>query len=132
MKNEYLNNLEKVEFTFGKDACSPKSMTCSKCNRKMDRGELDIELESGLYARLNGFCCPKCRERMLDLKEAKKLDRLMVLNRMFTNGFKLERSLSFDGDNYTLRIPKEFTHLLHDKKIDIVPLSNKEFYGRVR
>ena len=132
VKNKELEKLEPVSFSFSREAFSPKSVSCGKCGGKPKRKEIEVELEGGLYARLEGFECQKCGNRLLGLKEAEKLDRLMVLSKLSSKSFCMERSLSFDGDNYTLRIPKEFTYLVHDKKIDIVPLSKKEFYGKVR
>ena len=43
------------------------------------------------------------------------------------NNFKMTRKLSYDGDNYTFRIPKEFTHDVTKKKIEIIPLGSREF-----
>jgi hypothetical protein len=131
-KNKEIEKLEPASFSFGRQAFSPKSVSCGRCGGKLKSKEIEVELEKGLYARLEGFECLKCGNRLLGLAQAEKLDRLMVLSKFSRQGFCMERSLSFDGDNYTLRIPKEFTYLVHDRKIDIVPLSKKEFYGRIR
>lgn len=46
--------------------------------------------------------------------------------------FKLERSLSFDGDNFIFRIPKEFTHDVRKRKVEIMPLGAKQFCVSIR
>ncbi len=43
----------------------------------------------------------------------------------------MERSLSFDGDNYTFRVPKEFTRKVKKKKIEIIPLGSDQFCGTI-
>ena len=87
--------------------------------------------ENIVRMKLEGFECPKCNKRYLGLEEARKLDKAMMFNRALNMDFKMERKLSFDGDNYTFRVPKEFTHDIHKRKIEITPLGAKGFCANV-
>ena len=133
MKEEHidLEKLEPVQFEIDKGAFQPKTAHCSQCRMKMKKTELETEVDKNIYLRLAGFECPKCRKRYLGLEEAQKMDKALILSRAFHKDFKMERSLSFDGDNYTFRIPKEFTKQVHKRKIEIVPLGAKEFCATV-
>ena len=68
----------------------------------------------------------------MNLEEAEKLDKALMINRMLKNEFKMERKLSFDGDNYLFRIPKEFTGKISKRKVEILPMSSKGFCAIVR
>lgn len=127
-----MEDLEEVKFEIGKKAFEPKVMHCSEDGRKMEPAKLEINLQMGISLKLNGFRCSKCGEQYLSLKEATKLDRAMIINRIMKQDFKMERKLSFDGDNYTFRVPKEFTKDIHKKKIEIIPLGAKQFCGQIR
>lgn len=122
-----INKLEEVKFEIEKKAFKPKILHCSNCNLKMRKTELEIQINESIYMKLEGFECPKCNKKYLGLEESKKLDKAMMFNRAFSENFRMERKLSFDGDNYTFRIPKEFTYDVHKRKIDITPLSTKKF-----
>ena len=130
-KYEDINKLEKVEFEIDKQAFKPQTLHCSKCKLKMKNAELDIALDSQIYIKLDGFECLRCNKKYFGLEEAKKLDKAFVFNRMLKGFFKMERNLSFDGDNYIFRIPKEFTHSVHKRKIDIIPLGANELCASV-
>lgn len=123
--------LEKVQVTLEKDSFQPSLLHCSICKIKMKKTELEIQVDLQLYLRLNGFECSKCHKKYLGLEEAKKMDKALIFNRALKRDFKMERSLSFDGDNYTFRIPKEFTQHVSKRKIEIVPLGAKEFCATV-
>ena len=125
-----LDKLEKADFEIDKKAFTPEVLTC--CNGKMKRAEIEVKLQNSVFIKIKGFECSKCRKRSLGLEEATKLDRALIVSRMMNRDFKMRRSLSFDGDNYTFRIPKEFTHDLHKKKIEIVPLGAREFCAMVK
>ncbi len=127
MKKAKFEELEDVEFKIDKSAFEPKSMTCSKCNLKMKRAEMGIGLENGVFVNVSGFECAKCKKRYLGLEEAKKLDKALIVSRVMGNSYKMERSLSFDGDNFTFRVPKEFTQDVQKRKVEIMPLGAKQF-----
>ena len=97
----------------------------------MKRAEIEINLDSGFNIKLSGFECSKCKKRELGLEEAKKLDKALIVSRIMKNDFRMERSLSFDGDNFTFRIPKEFTHDVHKKKVEIMPLGANQFCASI-
>ena len=126
---ENLENLEEVKFKVGKGAFSPEELSC--CNVKMKKTQLEVKFENDIYIKLAGFECSKCKKKSLGLDEARRLDRAMIVSSIMGRDFKMKRNLSFDGDNYTFRIPKEFTHDVHKRKIEIVPLGAKEFCATV-
>lgn len=127
-----IGKLEEVKFEIEKEAFKPKILHCSKCNLKMKKTELDIFINEHIYIKLEGFECPKCNKKYLGLEEAKELDKAMMFNRALNEDFKIERKLSFDGDNYTFRIPKEFTRDIHKRKIEIMPLGAKGFCANIK
>ena len=127
MKKTKLEELETVNFTIKKRAFEPETLRCSKCNQKMRKSDIEMSLEGGVGIKLSGFECPKCRKRYLGLNEARKLDKAVVISRFMKDDFKIERSLSYDGDNFTFRIPKEFTHDVSKRKVEIMPLGAKQF-----
>ncbi len=132
MKKLELEKLEKVNFKIDHDAFAPKELTCPACKIKMKRAEIEVSLDYNIFIRLHGFECNKCKKRMLGLEESRKLDKAMILSRLLKKDFKMERSLSFDGDNWTFRIPKEFTAKVTERKIEIVPLGAKEFCATIK
>ena len=76
-----LEKMEKVKFTIAREALKPKVLTCSKCNVKMRKAEIDISL-GDVFMKVSGFECPKCNKRYLGLEEAKKLDKAMIISRV--------------------------------------------------
>jgi len=101
MKQEI--DLEDVKVTFGKSAFAPKVMYCDKCDIRMKKVSVEMPVSKFIKIKLNIFRCPKCKEEMLGLDEAKKLDRALVLNRlMLKKAFRFKRRLSYDGDNLIL------------------------------
>ena len=128
---ENLDDLEDVKFKIDKTAFEPEALTCSKCKIKMKKTEIEVSLDGNIAVKALGFECPKCKKRYLGLGESKKLDKAMIISRMMRNEFKMERSLSFDGDNFTFRVPKEFTHNVHRKKVEITPLGAKQFCAKI-
>lgn len=130
MQKTKFEDLEDVKFKIEKGAFKPKTLTCSKCHIKMKKSEIDINLMGNVSIGISGFECPKCKKRYLGLEEATKLDKAMIMSRFIRSDkkeFQMERSISFDGDNWTMRIPKEFTHEVHKKKVGILPLGAKQF-----
>lgn len=126
-----LNALEMVDVKISSKAFKPEILHCSLCNKKMKKNLLEVEIDAELYLRLEGFECPQCHKKYLGLEEAKKLDKAFIFKRAIGRDFKMERNLSFDGDNYTFRIPKEFTQQIHKRKIEITPLGATEFCASV-
>lgn len=126
-KESNLEKLENVNITFGKQAFAPKVMYCDKCDIKMKKVDVDMTVSSYIKAKVTVFRCPKCKEEMLGLDEAKKLDRALVINRLLSQDetFSFKRRLSFDGDNYIFRLPSELTKGKHTE-ITIVPLESNE------
>ena len=110
-----------------KKAFKPESLICSKCKIKMKKTEIEVNLEGNISVKAFGFECSKCKKRYLGLEESKKLDKAMIISRMLRNEFKMERSLSFHGDNFTFRVPKEFTHDVKKRKVEGMPLGANQF-----
>ena len=122
-----LEKLEDVKVTFGKHAFAPRVMYCDKCDTKMEKVNVEMPVSEHIKVKLNVFRCPKCKEEMLGLDEAKKLDRALVVNRLLLqdNSFSFKRRLSFDGDNYIFRLPSELTKGKHTE-VTIIPLESNE------
>lgn len=131
MEKINFDGLEEATFAIDKDAGNPKEMTCSNCHQSMEHSGMEVALEGGVSIQLTGFECHQCRKKYLGLEEAKKLDRAFIVSRVLKNDFVMERSLSFDGHNWTFRVPKEFTHQVHKKKIEIIPLGSKQFCASI-
>ena len=88
---------------------------------------MEIQIDEYIYIKLKGFECKKCGKNYLGLEQSKKLDNAMMISRTVKKDFKITRKLSFDGDNYIFRIPKEFTQGVNKRKVEIIPLGSKEF-----
>ena len=123
--------LNKVKVKLESEAFQPSVLHCSTCKIRMKKTELELQVDQQLYLHLNGFECAKCHKKYLGLEEAKKMDKALIFSRAMNRDFKMERNLSFDGDNYTFRIPKEFTQHVNKRKIEIIPLGAKEFCAMV-
>ena len=126
-----LGKLEKADFKIEKDAYNPKAVICPSCGKSIDKSNIEIEVGNQIYMRISGFYCPVCKKNYLGIEETAKLDKALKISRSFSKGFAMERSLSFDGDNYTFRVPKEFTRKVKRKKIEIIPLGNDQFCGTI-
>ncbi|MBU0629196.1 MAG: hypothetical protein KKC75_08470 [Nanoarchaeota archaeon] len=132
MEKINFDELEDVKFEIDKKAFEPESLACSDCKIKMKKAEIEVNLEGSISLKVTGFECPKCKKRYLGLSESRKLDKAMIISRMMRNEFKMERSLSFDGDNFTFRIPKEFTHDVKKKKVEVMPLGANQFCASIQ
>ena len=130
MKNEInLEELEAVNVRFAKDAFKAKSLHCGTCQRKTKRVSTEIIMPSGFVSiRLDVWRCSKCKKEYLNFEEAKKLDRALIISRaMAPEAFSTKRALSFDGDNYIVRIPADVARNLGKKPhADLTPLSSRE------
>ena len=116
-----------VKATFGKDAFSPKAMFCNRDHAKMENATIEMPVSEFIKVKLNIFRCRKCGEEGMGMDEAKKLDRALMLNRLLSKkAVKFKRKLSFDGDNYTFRLPSELTQNLKRKEVEIMPLESRE------
>lgn len=128
MKKELdLEKLEDVKITFGKHAFATKVMYCDKCDITMKKVNMDVFVSSDVKVKLNVFRCPKCKEEMLGLDEAKKLDRALIINRFLSDNysFGFKRKLSYDGANYIFRLPNELTKGKHTE-VSILPIESNE------
>ena len=130
MKKELdIEKLKDAKFTFGKEAFRAKSLHCDTCNSKMKQINTEMNLpDSFLSVRLKIFRCYKCNKEYLNFEEARKLDKALLLSRLMKyEGYKIRKSLSFDGDNYVFRIPVDITRNLgKHPHADMIPLSSKE------
>jgi hypothetical protein len=126
-----LDALEVEHFHVRKGAFNPAVVHCEQCGRRLPLRDLDVNVGGGISVRLHGFKCPKCGTEYLGLQEAAKLDRAKLIHHSTSKGFRLSRRISFDGDNYTLRIPKELTKNVKKRRIEITPLGANEFLARM-
>ena len=122
-----MEKLQDVKVTFGKHAFAPKVIYCDKCNIKMEKINVEIPVSEHIKVKLNIFRCSKCKEEMMGLDEAKKLDRALVVSRLLSQDylFSFKRRLSFDGNNYIFRLPSELTKGKHTE-VRIIPLESNE------
>ena len=129
MGNEEIDfdELEDAQFQIEKGAFQPKTLTCTQCGLKAKKSQIEIAVGNDVSVRANWFECEKCGKQYLGIEEAKKLDRAMIVSRILRNDFKMERTISHDGDNWTMRIPKEFSSGVQKKKAEIMPLGAKQF-----
>src|SRR3989338_6349345 len=98
-KIKKIQDVEQVHFNIEKGAFDPSDITCSQCHKSMKKAEIEIHIEESIFIKVFGFECASCNKRYLGLEEARKLDKAMILSRFVKNDFKMERSLSYDGDN---------------------------------
>ena len=130
MKQEVdIEKLKDAKFTFNKEAFRAKLLHCDNCNKEMKQARIEMKLpDSFLSVRLDVFRCAKCKKEYLNFEEAKKLDRALLISRMMSyDGFKIRKSLSFDGDNYIFRIPVDVTRSLgKNPHADMIPLSSRD------
>lgn len=121
------DELKDAQFHIEEGAFQPKTLTCSQCGSKAKKNQIEVVVGNDVSVRANGFECEKCGKQYLGLEEAKKLDKAMIVSRILRNDFKMERAISYDGDNWTMRIPKEFASDIHKKKAEIIPLGARQF-----
>ena len=130
MKGELdIEKLKGAKFTFDKEAFKAKSLHCDNCNVEMKQARIEMNLpDSFLSVKLNVFRCAKCKKEYLNFEEARKLDRALLISRMTSyDGFKIRKSLSFDGDNYIFRIPVDVARSLgKHPHADMIPLSSRD------
>ena len=130
MKKEVdIEKLKDAEFTFGEEAFRAKLLHCDNCNKPLKQIDTEMNLpDSFLSVRLKVFRCAKCDKEYLNFEEARKLDKALLLSRLMRyDGYKIRKSLSFDGDNYIFRIPVDITRNLgKNPHADLIPLSSKE------
>ncbi|MDD9953422.1 MAG: hypothetical protein OXR66_03735 [Candidatus Woesearchaeota archaeon] len=128
MKNIDLEKLEGVDVEFSKDAFTSKGTTyCGKDNRKMKLVAKNYPLSGGITLTIKVFRCPKCKRELLGFDEAQKLDTALEVKRALEKtSFSFTRKLSFDGDNFTLRLPKELTKGLKKRQVAITPLAKRK------
>lgn len=104
-------------------------MHCLKCGKNINKSQ--IEVGEQIYMRITGFSSHSCKQNVLGIQEAAKLDKALIISRAFSKGFVMERSLSFDGDNYTFRIPKVFTGHVKKGKVEITPICIDRFCATI-
>ncbi len=114
-----------IKVTFGKQAFEPKAMYCIKCDKRMQKNKLEIDVGSGIKVDINGFKCLECGKESFGLAEARKLDRALITKKILAKDFIFKRKLSFDGNNYIFRLPQELTQGKH-KEVKILPIESNE------
>ncbi len=121
------DELEDAQFQIKEGAFQPKTLTCAQCGSKAKKSHIEVIIGSDVSVKATGFECKKCGKQYLGLEEAKKLDKAMIVSRILRNDFRMERAISYDGDNWTMRIPREFAHGVQKQKAEIIPLGAKQF-----
>ena len=118
---------QEIKATFGKQAFAPKVMHCIKCDKRMQKSKLEIDVGSGIKVEIRGFKCIECGKESFGLDEAKKLDRALILKKILAKNFLFRRKLSFDGNNYMFRLPHELTQGKH-REVKILPIESNEAF----
>lgn len=113
-----------------------KSVTCQKCNKKMEKTVIDMELPDGeITIHLEGYKCSGCGRERLNGEQAEKLDYLMALLDAVQNRtkWKFTRAMNYDGHNWFVRLPNELTKKWKKKvKSDIIPLTKDSYLLHLR
>lgn len=130
-KNLNLEELEPVDFKVDKNAFAEKdSVVC--CGKKVKKQYIDYVLpQTPIKIKLGVFRCPKCKEELMDFPNAELLEKALEFKRVLMNeqGFRMKRKCSFDGSNFLLRIPTDFTSGFEKGHLSAMlnPIKNDEF-----
>lgn len=123
MKNKWKD----VEVKFGKNAFAPKTSYCDVDGSKMRLSKKDFFIAADIKASYKIFICPKCKKEYFGLDQASRYESFLALRKQLNGDIsRFQRKISFDGDNYILRIPK---HLAKGKlkEATITPITEREF-----
>jgi len=131
MRDVDFSAMQPVEFILEKGALSPKTAACPRCGRRLKLQELDAAVDSSISMRAKCFHCRTCGIRFFGLRDSSRLQRARSVAHAVEKGFALQRRLSFDGDNYTFRVPKELTRNVKKRRIHITPLGPNKFLATV-
>lgn len=130
----HLGSGKPVDFTFERGAFKEyPSISC--CGKKVKKEIVDYNIpNSRIKVKLGIFKCSKCGEEFLDIPNAKILDKALEMNRLLNDGgYSMKRKLSFDGDNFILRVPNDFTKCFGKKaSVEITPVSNDSFFVNIK
>ena len=94
---------------------------CADCGMKAKKTKSDFSLMKGkiIIKDLTAYKCPKCSKTIFnidDVAKAKEHFRKAIYES--DTALDFERTLSSDGKNLTMRIPKQIEEFLHLKKGD--------------
>ncbi len=128
-------SLADVSFKIDKKAFGEHEFIFCECGRKVKKSLVDFQIpDSPMKVKLGIFRCKKCGEEQLDFPNAKLLDKALEMNRLLSEkSYSMDRNLSFDGDNFILRVPNTFTKGLGKKaSANLKPISNDSFLVELR
>ena len=131
---EKLEDLEKADFKIDKKAFGEHDFIYC-CGKKVKKELVDFQIPNSLMkVRLGVFRCNKCGEEQIDIPNAKLLDKALEMNRLLgEHSYSMDRNLSFDGDNFILRVPNAFTKGFGKKaSASLKPISNDSFLVEIR
>ena|SRR3989338_1432365 len=128
MKFEDVKIGETFKVKFDKNAFFPKSMTCMYDNSRMKVLNKEFQISDDLLTHYRSFKCPKCKREAFGLGDAARLEDAEILKKVLSKTeFSFNRKVSFDGDNYLLRFPKELTKNMKIKEVNIAPIRKNKF-----
>lgn len=129
-----LEDLEKIDFKIDKRAFGEHDFIYC-CGKRVKKELVDFQIPNSLMkVKLGVFRCKKCGEEQLDFPNAKLLDKALEMNRLLSEqSYSMDRNLSFDGDNFILRVPSAFTKGFRKKaSANLKPISNDSFLVKIR
>ncbi len=50
----------------------------------VQHSKIEVEIGEQIYMRIIGFSCPSCKQSVLGIEEAAKLDKALMLSRAFS------------------------------------------------
>lgn len=120
---------EQVQVQIDKDAFKGP-FTCH--GRKTQRQSKQMMLK-GISFSYEAWACSKCGKEYLDTEQAKKLERIWLLDKLLHEKMPhFDRTINYDGKAFFFRFPKEITSHWHtDMKAHIELLTTNEFLVRI-
>ena len=97
---------------------------CPKCERKMKAAKIDYTMEEEKITvhDVSALKCPGCGHITMDVSQAEHFYNILERLRGPPKSFPLHRTLSSDGKNLILRIPKDIARALNLERKDEVEI----------
>lgn len=126
---------EEIKIKISKEAFKAKKLYCDECDLAMKTVKIDIDTPNiPLTIHLEAFKCPKCGKEYLNSKQAKKMDKALMIGKIISEkDLVYERAINYDKSNYFVRFPALFTKgFTKHSKAEIKPLSSTDFLIHIK